>query len=281
MADRPSPRVFLLAYALAALLFVWVIPAGAQSSAPAQSGLPTVQATSPATQLFPPPVPDGSASASDLEEQGDQLRAQKRYLDSIDYYNVAIKKQPTALLWNKKGMSYLLLQRPELAAKAFDHAIKLDKHAAESYNNRGYVEQMEKKYDKAMKYYRKAIELRPTDAVFYYNMASCYFGKRDYAAAAAQYKAAFTLDPNIFDRVSRTGIMAQATTPEDRAAFSFMVAKMYAQAGDMDHTLEYLRKAMENGYKHINDVYTDREFASLRTDKRFEELMAQRPQPIP
>ena len=71
--------------------------------------------------------------------------------------------------------------------------------------------------------------------------------------------------------------MAQATSPEDRAAFSFMVAKMYAQAGDVDHSLEYLRKAMENGYKNINQVYTDTEFASLRTDKRFDELMAQKP----
>jgi len=241
---------------------------------------PPVEATSPATQLTPPPIPDGSASAAVLEEQGDQLRAQKRYLDSIDYYNTALRKQPSAMLWNKEGMSYLLLQRPDQAAKCFDHAIKIDKHAAESYNNRGYVEQMKKKYDKAINYYKKAIELRPTDAVFYYNMGSSYFGKHDYADAGKQYAIAFSIDPDIFTRITRTGIMAQATSPEDRAAFSFMVAKMYAKVGDFDRSLEYLRKAMENGYKHINDVYTDHEFATLRTDKRFEELMAQRPQAI-
>ena len=55
---------------------------------------------------------------------------------------------------------------------------------------------------------------------------------------------------------------------------------MYAQAGDIDHSLEYLRKAMEEGYKDIKKVYTDSEFASLREDKRFSELMAQKPQPI-
>ncbi|HUI83507.1 MAG TPA: tetratricopeptide repeat protein [Candidatus Binatia bacterium] len=229
----------------------------------------------------PPPVLDSSASAAELENQGDQLRAQKRYLDSIDFYKVALNKQPSALLWNKEGMSYLLLQRPEQAARCFDHAIKSDRHAPEGYNNRGYIEQMKRKYDKAIHYYRKAIQLRPDDAVFHYNMASSYFGKHEYAQAAQEYKAAFALDPDIFIRVSRTGIMAQATSPEDRAAFSFMVAKMYAEAGDVDHSLEYLRKAMENGYKHINEVYTDREFATLRTNKRFEALMAQRPQPIP
>jgi tetratricopeptide (TPR) repeat protein len=248
-------------------------PQDGQTSSP-------VEATSPATQLIPPPIPDGSASAAVLEEQGDELRAQKRYLDSIDYYNTALKKQPSSMLWNKEGMSYLLLQRPDKASKCFDHAIKADKHAAESYNNRGYVEQMKRKYDKAISYYKKAIELRPDDAVFYYNMGSSYFGQHNYVEAGKQYAYAFARDPTIFTRVSRTGIMAQATSPEDRAAFSFMVARMYAKAGDFDRSLEYLRKAMENGYKKINDVYTDQEFATMRTDKRFEELMAQRPQAI-
>jgi len=73
------------------------------------------------------------------------------------------------------------------------------------------------------------------------------------------------------------GVMAQTSSPEDRAAFSFMVAKMYAQAGDFEHSLEYLRKAMEEGYKGIDKVFTDTEFASLRTDPRFADLMAQKP----
>lgn len=251
-------------------------------AAPAQDteqSTPALPATTPA-QILPPPVPDKNASAAQLEQQGDQLRAQKRFLDSIDYYNAAIQKQPTALLWNKEGMSYLMMQRGEKAAKCFDRAIKLDKTAPEGYNNRGYIEQMKKKYSKAIKYYMKAAKLRPTDAVFQYNIGSAYFSDHQYEKAAQAYRAAFALDPNIFIRVSRTGIMAQATSPEDRAAFSFMVAKMYAKAGDVDRSLEYLRKAMENGYKHINDVYKDQEFATLRTDKRFEELMAQRPQPI-
>lgn len=238
-------------------------------------------AAAPPSQVAPPAIPDKNASAAELEEQGDDLRAQKRFLDSIDFYNAALAKQPSALIWNKEGMSYLLLQRPDKASKCFDHAIKLDKQAPEGYNNRGYIEQTKKKYDKAIKYYMKAAKLKPSDAVFQYNIGTAYFSEHDYAKAAAAYKAAFALDPNIFVRVSRTGVMAQTTSPEDRAAFSFMVAKMYARAGDVDRSLEYLRKAMENGYKHINDVYKDQEFATLRTDKRFDELMAQRPQPIP
>jgi len=233
------------------------------------------QATPP-----PPPVPDPNASANELEAQGDALRAQKHYLDALDFYKAAMAKQPSALLWNKEGMSYLLLQRYPEATKCFEHAIKFDKHAPEGYNNRGYMEYSQKNYGKAIHDYKKALSLRPTDAVFHYNMASAYFAMHDYKHAAMEYQAAYKLDPNIFERVSKTGIMAQSTSPEDRAAFSFMVARMYAQAGDIDHSLEYLRKAMEEGYKNINRVYTEAEFATLREDKRFTELMAQKPQPI-
>jgi tetratricopeptide (TPR) repeat protein len=233
-------------------------------------------------QVNPPaPVPNPSLSAKDLEDEGDSLRAQKRYLDSLDFYAAAIKKHPTALLWNKEGMAYLLLQKFPEATKCFNRAIKADRNAPEGYNNRGYMEQHKKNYNKAIKYYQKALALRPNDAVFHYNMGSSYFGKHEYGLAAQQFLAAYRLDPDIFDRVTRTGVMAQSSTPEDRAAYSFMVAKLYAQAGDVDHSLEYLRQAMEEGYKDINKVYTDSEFASLRTDKRFEELMSQKPQPIP
>src|SRR3954470_6382035 len=125
MARLRSYRVVLLICSLSVVL-LGVSLAAAQSS----QETPTIEpAASP--PVTAPAIPDRSASATQLEVQGDQLRAQKRFLDSIDFYDAAIAKQPTALLWNKKGMSYLLLQHPDKAAKCFDKAIKLDKSAPE------------------------------------------------------------------------------------------------------------------------------------------------------
>lgn len=266
MAPLPSPRTLLPQSLLAICLLAFPL---------------CLLASEDQKVNAPAPIPDGSASAADLEEQGDALRAQKRYLDSLDFYSAAMAKHPTALLWNKEGMSYLFLQKYPEATKCFDRAIKADRKAPAGYNNRGYMDQREQNYNKAIKYYKKALALQPNDAVFHYNMGTSYFGKHNYGLAAQQYRAAYTLDPDIFDRVSLIGVMAQSGSPEDRAAFSFMVAKMYAQAGNFDRSLEYLRKAMEQGYKGINKVYTDSEFATLRADKRFGELMSQKPQPIP
>jgi hypothetical protein len=68
--------------------------------------------------------------------------------------------------------------------------------------------------------------------------------------------------------------------PEDRAHYDYVMARLYAKMGETERSLEYLRRAMEEGYKSINSVYKDQEFAGLRKDHRFTELMAARPPAI-
>src|ERR1035441_8649247 len=98
-----------------------------------------------------------SSTPQQLERQGDELRAQKRFLDSIDYYNAAIAQQPTALLWNKKGIALLFLTHKKEAQKCFQEALRIDKNSTESVHNLGFVEQSQKNYGKAIKYYNKAL----------------------------------------------------------------------------------------------------------------------------
>ncbi len=261
---------------MAILLSCFVFAGAADQSTP-----PPIPPPQQVVVPSPPLISLTASTPPELEHQGDVLRGQKRYLDAVDYYEAAIGKQPTSIRYNKLGMSYLFLQREREADKAFKHALRLDPQCAEALNNRGFVEQIRNNYGKASKFYEEALVIRPNAPTFHYNLASVYFARHKYHEAAQEYREAYTLDPDIFERVSRMGILAQTSSPEDRAAFSFLVARMYAQAGDVDHSLEYLRKAMEEGFKNIKQVYTDSEFATLRTDKRFTELMEQRPQPLP
>ena len=72
-------------------------------------------------------------------------------------------------------------------------------------------------------------------------------------------------------------MQAQLPSPGDRAKYDYTVAKLYAKMGYSERSLEYLKKALELGYKDFNSVYKDVEFAELRKDKRFTELMAAKP----
>ena len=137
-----------------------------------------------------------------------------------------------------------------------------------------------KKYGKAIDRYNKAIRYRDDAASYYSNLGAALFSKKEFEKSVAAYAHALQLDPDVFERSSRTGVAAQMSKPEDRAHYDYVVAKLYAKMGVTERSLEYLRRAMEEGYKSINSVYKDEEFAGLRKDPRFTELMAARPPAI-
>lgn len=238
-------------------------------------------------EVSPPPVrraepPAAGAAVADLEARGDILRSQKFYLDALDYYRAALKKEPdSARLYNKTGINELQMARFGEARKDFERAIKSDRQFADAYNNLGVIYYLQKKYGKAIKEYEKAIKIRQDSGSFFSNLGAAYFSKKDYVRAGLAYNQALQLDPDIFERTSHTGVLAQMSSPGDRAHFYYVLAKLYAKSGVTDRSLQYLRRAMEEGYKGIEDVYKDSEFAGLRKDPRFTELMAARPVAIP
>ena len=235
----------------------------------------------------PPPLrqaapPLATSSAEELEARADDLRSQKDYLDALDYYRAALAKKPKdGQLFNKTGITELLLQRYRDAKKDFERAIHADRQSADARNNLGVIYYLEKRYNPAIKQYEVAIKLRPDSASYYSNLGAVYFSKKEFEEATQAYAQAVRLDPNVFERTSHYGVSAQMSSPEDRAHFQYVLAKLFAKQGDSDRSLQYLRRAMEEGYKGIGDVYKDPEFEKLRSDARFTELMAAKPIAIP
>ena len=238
-----------------------------------QVGLPQMRVADP---------PNAAATAEALEERGDSLRAEKFYLDATDYYHAALKKDPdNARLYNKVGIAELQMHRFDEAKKDFERALKKDRGYANAYNNLGVIFYHDKKYSKAVKLYQKAIKITQDSASFYSNLGTAYFAKKKFDDAMTAYGQALQLDPDVFERSSRVGVAGQISSPEDRAHWDYVLAKLWARAGNNDRCLEALRKAMEDGYKGIDEVYKDQEFSSLRKDPRFSALMASRPLAIP
>jgi tetratricopeptide (TPR) repeat protein len=246
---------------------------------PASSAEDQVQIAPPMRQVQSPPK---DATAEELEKQGDELRGRKEYLDAIDYYRAAQQKAPDrAAILNKIGIAELMLQRYKEAGKSFEKAIKQDRKFAEAYNNLGVIHYERRKYGAAVKQYKKALAIQPDSASFYSNLGAAYFARKEFEHASEAYSKAVQLDPSIFEHTSHTGIAAQMASPEDRAHYDYVVAKLYAKMGDSERSLQFLRKALEDGYKGVKDVYTDPEFAELRKDARFAELMKAKPPAIP
>jgi TPR repeat/Tetratricopeptide repeat len=239
-----------------------------------------VQVKPPLIRMIDPPSAD--ATLADLERRGDELRGDKLFLDALDYYRAALAKTPrSAALLNKIGITELMMQRYREAKRSFDQSIKADRKFADAYNNLGVVFYEQIKYGAAVKEYRRAIAIDGSSASFYSNLGAALFAKKEFEPAVLAYQKAMEIDPNVFERTSRGGVQAQLPRPEDRAHYDYTVAKLYAKMGFSDRSLEYLRRAMEEGYKDFKNVYKDTEFAELRKDKRFAELVATKVPALP
>lgn len=250
------------------------------SSAAQISHSEQVQITPPVLRTIDPPSPD--ATVADLEQRADELRSSKLFLDALDYYRAALAKEPnSARLQNKIGISELMMQRYKEARKSFERSIRADAKHADAYNNLGVVFYEEKRYGAAIKQYRRAIALDNSSASFFSNLGAAHFSRREFDQAVEAYQHALELDPEVFERTSRGGVQAQLPSPEDRAHYDYTVARLYAKMGFSDRSLEYLKKAMEEGYKDMKNVYKDEEFSELRKDPRFSELMRNKTVALP
>lgn len=267
--------------------------AGAWAQTPAQTPA-SEQSTIKTAQPVQVDPPSPNASAAELELTADKLREQSMYRDAVDYYEAALKKDgKNAVLWNKRGIALLQLNRLKDADKSFHKAIHYNKQYADAFNNLGVIyyrdavmraqktaktEKPERDYSRAISTYAKAIKLRDDSASFHSNLGMAYFSQGTLQLAAVEFQKALQLDPDIFERTSKTGVSMHLISPEDRAHFAYVLAQMYAKSGNSERALFYLRRALEDGYKNVNDAMRDSAFAGVRKDPRFNELMgANRP----
>lgn len=236
----------------------------AQQSSGTQTSIPPTATFAP---LRVPPPPE-NATAAELEHQGDVLRSEKAYLDSIDYYRAAMDKDDSAQLHNKAGISYFLLQRVRDAKHEYEHAIKLDKTYPEAHNNLGALLYNERKYGPAIKEYKKAIKLNDLSASFHKNLGTAYFSEKDFDRASVEYQRAMQIDPTVFDRQASGGVSINLISSNDLGHFHYVMAQMYGEHGNQEKCRYYLAKANEEGYP-IKDALRDSVFAGLRKDPAF------------
>lgn len=235
-------------------------------------------AVSYAQSTVPTEANPESMTVSQLETAGDLARIHKDYEQAIRYFQAALRKdRKNFAIYNKLGLAQMHKDQLKPARVSFERAVKYNPKFADAINNMGAIDYMDKRYGSAAKYFKRAVALDETRPAYHVNLGAAWFAQKKFEGAVTEYTRALELDPDALTEQSRTGITAQIASPEERAQWSYMMAKIYAQRGDIDGCLMCLRKAKEDGYRDIARVYKDEEFSKLRADARLHEIV---PPPI-
>jgi tetratricopeptide (TPR) repeat protein len=227
---------------------------------------------------FQAPAPESPRNVAERnisltdEVRGDIMMARKMYRDAIDFYKPGALK--SAVLSNKTGIAYHQMGDLDNARKYYEKAIKLDRLYPEAYNNLGTIHYAKKSYGNAIKSYERALALTPKTASIWTNLGTAQFARKKYAEALRAYQYALQIDPEIFERRGSNGVMLQERSVEEKALFYYTLAKSYAQAGDEDRMMRYIRFALENGFKQRKRFLEEPEFAAYREKEPFKELLA-------
>ena len=194
-----------------------------------------------------------------------------------------------------RGVALNLRQDYAAARREFETALKLDPKLFEAHYFYARACLTEGKFEEAIVHYRNAWQARPEDyqAILLSSDALAKLRRNDEVLEAARLgiklaDAHLELNPDdarawylsgaalmrlgkVDEALERTR-RAYAIDPED-AGVLYNVACNYALAGKPDEAIDYLEKAIRNGFGQRSWVENDSALDSLRDDPRFQDLL--------
>jgi tetratricopeptide (TPR) repeat protein len=272
---------FSLAVSASILLLTFAVPSNSQITEDT-ARQPFVPSTT--AMQAPSQVPNAAGPPAEHhftgEEMGDLFMARKQYREASEAYKRLADQDPrNAVYLNKLGISLHQQEALGLALKYYERALKADPRYADAQNNIGTVWYQRKKYGKAIRAYHRAIKIREDMPVLYSNLGYAYFGDKKYEESIAAFRTALTKDPEFFEHNgSRTGSLLQDRSVSDRGRFYFLLAKSFAESGNLERCVLYLRKAKDDGYaSFVADLKKDKAFASILMNPEVQDMLAPKP----
>jgi tetratricopeptide (TPR) repeat protein len=212
------------------------------------------------------------------ELRGDIYMARRMYREAIEAYGLA--PSTDAVVRNKTGIAYHQLNELESARKAYQQALKIKPDYSEAMNNMGAIYYARKSYRRSISWYEKALKQDAKSAraaSYYMNLGTAWFARKNADKGMENYQIAVKLDPEVLEHHGSFGQVLEERSIAERASYHFSIARLYAREGRSELALQYLRKALEEGYKDKKALAKEPDFAALRDLPEFKELLTLEP----
>lgn len=226
---------------------------------------------------------------------GNALSALNEYERAIENYKEAIVFNCyDDVAWNNKGYMLAQLKRYEEAIESYQKALDINPTNHLAYLNLGWIFEKSSRYSEALECYREAIKIRPEEHKGWFNQGNVLLNLSRYQDAIKSYNKALRINPNHTTTWNNRGIalldleeyseaiksynQAIQRNPTDPYPY-YNKACCYALQGDTQNALSNLAKsfALDLSGDFREGAEEDPDFASIRSDQRFQALLKAKP----
>lgn len=222
-------------------------------------------------------------------QQGDRFVVEERYAEAIASYDRALLVRRDAhQVWNNQGVAFFYLQQYERAIAACDKALEFRSDYAEAWNNRGSFLAQWQRLPDALTCYNKALQLQPTYGDAWYNRGLILYELGQYTESLLSYDRSVPQQRDRPELWRHRGLAlvalnqyAAAIAAYDQALYLtpsdpdllYRKAGCYALQGTIDLAFTALKQAIDGCPTYRDSAKIDAEFAALRGDPRFQQLV--------
>lgn len=130
--------------------------------------------------------------------RGKMMDSLWRYVDAVEAYTQAIRRNPNYKSYYNRGVAKSQLRQYTAAIQDYNKAIQLKLDYISAYHSRGLAKKSIGQYFDAIQDYDKAIQLEPNSTYIYVSRAHIKEQLNQYAAAIQDYDKAIQISPDDF-----------------------------------------------------------------------------------
>lgn len=195
------------------------------------------------------------------------------YKKAVEQFSQAIALRPDVpKTYNLLGIAYFYQKNYKLAKKELERAVAIDSSFAEAYNNLGSVYFMTGQFEEAEKMLRKALSISTNLVSANYNLGALLLAQSKVEEGTLYLSKGIELDPDYLE-THKTFATNISSPLFNTSEVFFIYAKLFASIGNIEKTVEYLKKAEEAGFSGWQRIMEEKDFEKVREDPRIRDFL--------
>ena len=203
------------------------------------------------------------------------------YEKAVEQFRKAIALRPdSSKTYNLLGIAYFDQKNYKLAKKQFERAVVINSSYAEAYNNLGSVYFMTGQFKEAEKMLTKALSMSSNLVSANYNLGALLLAQGKVEEGTPYLSKGIALDPDYVEK--HKAFSTNISSPFfNTSEMFFIYAKLYASIGNIEKTVEYLKKAEGAGFSDWHRIMKEKDFEKVREDPRIKDFLKRKIQRTP